>query len=156
MSQQEGYSPSFKRPAEIMRMRRKRTRSDASVFSSPSAPGQSGSPRACVRPFSPGPLFNNQNPSGRGTKRRNPFANIENTFSPKKKFLIYNDDGSGEAADSSRRRSEDEGEEEEKEEDMLAAKERHAGATVAFRDRLAEAELQEHQDINSKVALWQR
>nr|XP_040046951.1 protein downstream neighbor of son homolog [Gasterosteus aculeatus aculeatus] len=153
MSQQEGYSPSFKRPAEIMRMRRKRTRSDASVFSSPSAPGQSGSPRACVRPFSPGPLFNNQNPSGRGTKRRNPFANIENTFSPKKKFLIYNDDGSGEAADSSRRRSEDEGEEEEKEEDMSAAKERHAGATVAFRDRLAEAELQEHQDINSKKCL---
>uniref|UniRef100_A0A3P8SWL3 DNA replication fork stabilization factor DONSON n=1 Tax=Amphiprion percula TaxID=161767 RepID=A0A3P8SWL3_AMPPE len=83
---QTGYSPSFKRPAEIMRMRRKRARSDAGVFSSPSgqssadSPGQSGSSPACVRPFSPGPLFNTQNRAGGGIKRRNPFANIENTF----------------------------------------------------------------------------
>ncbi|XP_034405266.1 protein downstream neighbor of son homolog [Cyclopterus lumpus] len=107
MSQQEGYSPSFKRPAEIMRMRRRRTRSDAGVSSSPSgppsagSPGQSDSSRACVRPFSPGPLFNYQNRSGGGTKRRNPFASIENTRSPKKKRLISNDAGNVEAADRS-------------------------------------------------------
>ncbi|KAM8904589.1 protein downstream neighbor of son homolog isoform 1-T2 [Spinachia spinachia] len=148
MSQQEGYSPSFKRPAEIMRMRRKRTRSDASVLASPSGPGQSDSLRAFVRPFSPGPLFNNQHGPAGGTKRRNPFANIENTFSPKKKFLIYNDDGSAEAADSSSRISEEEGEE-----DMSSVKECHGGPTVAFRDRLAQAELQEHQDIDSKMCL---
>uniref|UniRef100_A0A3B4XLF0 DNA replication fork stabilization factor DONSON n=1 Tax=Seriola lalandi dorsalis TaxID=1841481 RepID=A0A3B4XLF0_SERLL len=106
MSQQAGYSPSFKRPAEIMRMRRKRARSDAGVFSSPSgqdstrSPGQSGSSPACVRPFSPGPLFNPQNCSGGGIKRRNPFANIENTYSPKKKFVIHNDDGNAEATNS--------------------------------------------------------
>ncbi|XP_047432502.1 protein downstream neighbor of son homolog [Mugil cephalus] len=105
MSQQEGYSPSFKRPAEIMRMRRKRARSDAGVFSSPSGQGSSGSPGqsssspASLRPFSPGPLFNAQQRSGGGIKRRNPFANIENTFSPKKKLLIYND-GSAEPAES--------------------------------------------------------
>ncbi|XP_044044328.1 protein downstream neighbor of son homolog isoform X1 [Siniperca chuatsi] len=117
MSQQAGYSPSFKRPAEIMRMRRKRARSDAGVFSSPSgqgstgSPGQSGSSPACVRPFSPGPLFNTQNRSGGGIKRRNPFANIENTYSPKKKFLIHNDDGNAEAADSYKMKKSTEGDE---------------------------------------------
>uniref|UniRef100_A0A3Q4AF74 Uncharacterized protein n=1 Tax=Mola mola TaxID=94237 RepID=A0A3Q4AF74_MOLML len=99
MSQQAGYSPSFKRPAEIMRMRRKRARSDAGVFAGPmgpastGSPGQSDSSPACLRPFSPGPLFNTQSRSGGGIKRRNPFANIENTYSPKKKLLIYTDDG---------------------------------------------------------------
>uniref|UniRef100_A0A4W6EIZ4 DNA replication fork stabilization factor DONSON n=1 Tax=Lates calcarifer TaxID=8187 RepID=A0A4W6EIZ4_LATCA len=103
MSQQSGYSPSFKRPSEIMRMRRKRARSEAGVFSSTSgqastgSPGQSGSSPACVRPFSPGPLFNSQGRSGGGIKRRNPFANIENTYSPKKKLLIYNEEGNAEA-----------------------------------------------------------
>uniref|UniRef100_A0A3Q3VV36 Uncharacterized protein n=1 Tax=Mola mola TaxID=94237 RepID=A0A3Q3VV36_MOLML len=93
------YSPSFKRPAEIMRMRRKRARSDAGVFAGPmgpastGSPGQSDSSPACLRPFSPGPLFNTQSRSGGGIKRRNPFANIENTYSPKKKLLIYTDDG---------------------------------------------------------------
>ncbi|KAM6892840.1 protein downstream neighbor of son homolog [Lycodopsis pacificus] len=149
MSQQEGYSPSFKRPAEIMRMRRKRTRSDASVFSSPSgrgstgSPGQSDSPRACVRPFSPGRLFNNQNRSGGGMKRRNPFVNIENTFSPKKKFVIYNDDGNAEAADKMRTRT--------GEEDMSTKTECHGG--LPFSARLAEAEEQEHQDMSSKECL---
>lgn len=97
MSQQEGYSPSFKRPAEIMRLRRKRARSHSGASSSPGgqsftgSPGQRTSSPACVRPFSPGPLFNNQSRSGGGVKRRNPFANIENTFSPKKKLMIYNE-----------------------------------------------------------------
>uniref|UniRef100_A0A3B4AB97 Uncharacterized protein n=1 Tax=Periophthalmus magnuspinnatus TaxID=409849 RepID=A0A3B4AB97_9GOBI len=93
-----GYSPSFKRPAEIMRMRRKRARSEAgSLSGSPAAasPGQGASSPAWVRPFSPGPLFNSQNRSGGGgggVKRRNPFANIENTYSPSKKLIIYNEE----------------------------------------------------------------
>lgn len=96
MSEQAGYSPSFKRPAEIMRMRRKRARSEAgSLSGSPAAaasPGQGTSSPASVRPFSPGPLFNCQNRSGGGVKRRNPFANIENTYSPSKKFVIFNEE----------------------------------------------------------------
>lgn len=98
MAQQAGYSPSFKRPAEIMRMRRKRARSEAGAFSSPSdqspaaSTGQGASNPSCVRAFSPGPLSNCQNRSGRGTKRRNPFANIENTYSPNKKLLLYNEE----------------------------------------------------------------
>ncbi|XP_028255095.1 protein downstream neighbor of son homolog [Parambassis ranga] len=103
MSQQAGYSPSFKRPAEIMRMRRKRAQSDAGVFrssggkGSADSPGQSSSSPAGVRPFSPGPLFNTQNSSGGGKKRKNPFANIENTYSPRKKLVIYNDNGSADS-----------------------------------------------------------
>lgn len=95
MSERAGYSPSFKRPAEIMRMRRKRARSEAgSLSGSPAAasPGQGASSPASVRPFSPGPLFNCQNRSGGGVKRRNPFANIENTYSPSKKWVIYNEE----------------------------------------------------------------
>ncbi|XP_008288250.1 protein downstream neighbor of son homolog [Stegastes partitus] len=147
MSQQAGYSPSFKRPAEIMRMRRKRARSDAGVFSSPSgqssadSPGQSSSSPACVRPFSPGPLFNTQNRSGGGIKRRNPFANIENTFSPKKKLLIYNEeDGGGSAAavDGYKKPTEKEGDEE-----MSTRK-----VGLSFTARLTEAEKRE--DIASK------
>lgn len=150
MSQQAGYSPSFKRPAEIMRMRRKRARSDAGVFSGPSdqgstgSPGQSGSSPACVRPFSPGPLFNTQNRSGGGTKRRNPFANIENTYSPKKKFLIYNDDGNAEAADTSKIKNSTEGDE-----DMSTKTE--CQGVLPFSARLSKVEKQEHQDIFSKV-----
>uniref|UniRef100_A0A3Q0SUT5 DNA replication fork stabilization factor DONSON n=1 Tax=Amphilophus citrinellus TaxID=61819 RepID=A0A3Q0SUT5_AMPCI len=87
-----GYSPSFKRPAEILRMRRKRARSDTAVSSGRTGcTGQSSSSPMYVRPFSPGPLFTAQNHSGVGTKRRNPFANIENTHSPKKKLIIFND-----------------------------------------------------------------
>ncbi|KAM7375424.1 hypothetical protein PAMA_014499 [Pampus argenteus] len=147
MSQQAGYSPSFKRPAEIMRMRRKRARSDAGVFSSQSgqdstgSPGQSGSSRACVRPFSPGPLFSNQNRSGGGMKRRNPFANIENTCNPKKKLVIYNDDGNIEARDTIQTSTGREGEE-----DMSTKS--HRG--LAFSERLTEADKQERQDTSSK------
>ncbi|KAL1022149.1 hypothetical protein UPYG_G00022790 [Umbra pygmaea] len=93
MSQQAGYSPSFKRPAEILRMRRKRARSEGV---SSGGQGSVSSPRdgvSGVRPFSPGPLFS-QGRSGGGVKRRNPFASIENTFSSpaKKKVFIYNDE----------------------------------------------------------------
>lgn len=152
MSQQSGYSPSFKRPAEIMRMRRKRARSDAGVFSSPSglestdSPRQSAASAAGVRPFSPGPLFNTQNRSGGGIKRRNPFANIENTYSPKKKFVIYNDDNNIEATDSSqiKRTTEKEGDE-----DMSTKKD--CQEMLSFSESLANAEKQEHEDVSSKV-----
>uniref|UniRef100_H3C3Q2 Downstream neighbor of SON n=1 Tax=Tetraodon nigroviridis TaxID=99883 RepID=H3C3Q2_TETNG len=99
MSEQAGYSPNFKRPSEIMRMRRKRARLSTSGRDSTESPGQSDSSPSCVRPFSPGPLFNPHNRPGAGIKRRNPFASIENTYSPKKKLVIYNDDGNVEAVD---------------------------------------------------------
>ncbi|KAL3045747.1 hypothetical protein OYC64_013911 [Pagothenia borchgrevinki] len=152
MSQPDGYSPSFKRPAEIMRMRRKRTRSDASVFSSPSGQGstavQSDSSPAGVRPFSPGPLFNTQSRPGGGIKRRNPFANIENTYSPSKKCLIYNEDGHAEAVDRCKRKklTEKEGEEE------MSTK-TDCNAALPLSARLTEAEKHEHQDVNSKKCL---
>ncbi|XP_026219362.1 protein downstream neighbor of son homolog [Anabas testudineus] len=154
MSQQAGYSPSFKRPAEIMRMRRKRARSDAGVFSSPSgpdstgSPGQSGSSSAGVRPFSPGPLFNTQNRSGGGIKRRNPFANIENTYSPKKKFVIYNDDGNREATDSPHINRTTEKEEDE---EMSGKKDCQGG--FSFSASLTNAEKLEHRDVSSKKSL---
>uniref|UniRef100_I3JBD2 Downstream neighbor of SON n=1 Tax=Oreochromis niloticus TaxID=8128 RepID=I3JBD2_ORENI len=90
MSEHFGYSPSFKRPAEILRMRRKRARSEAGAGSTDS-PEQSGSSPTCVRTFSPEPLSGAQNHFGVGIKRRNPFAKIENTYSPKKKRLTFND-----------------------------------------------------------------
>lgn len=153
MSQQAGYSPSFKRPDEIMRMRRKRARSEAGFFNSPrslgstGSPGQSESSSGCMRPFSPGPLFNTQNRSGGGTKRRNPFANIENTFSPKKKLLIYNDNGNPEAVDSNKRRKSTE---KEGDEDMSTKAE--CQGALPFSSRLAEVEKHQHQDTYSKVS----
>ncbi|XP_077369763.1 protein downstream neighbor of son homolog isoform X2 [Festucalex cinctus] len=98
MSEDLGYSPSFKRPSEIMRMRRKRARSEAfssSLSGDTSITEQSASsPLSCVRPFSPGPLFfNNHTRSGAGVKRRNPFANIENRHSLRNKCLRFDDDG---------------------------------------------------------------
>ncbi|XP_024865886.1 protein downstream neighbor of son homolog isoform X2 [Kryptolebias marmoratus] len=99
MAQEAGYSPSFKLPTEIMRMRRKRARSDSSGSVTDKnfteSLGQSRSSSACMRPFSPGPLFKDQNYSRAGIKRRNPFATIDNTYSPQKKLFIYNEnDGS--------------------------------------------------------------
>ncbi|KAM6945327.1 protein downstream neighbor of son homolog [Aplochiton taeniatus] len=94
MSQQAGYSPSFKRPAEILRMRRKRARSEGVSSNSQgsiSCPALGTSSPAGVRPFSPGPLFSAPTRPGGGVKRRNPFANIENTYSPKKRLAIYTD-----------------------------------------------------------------
>lgn len=148
MSEQTGYSPSFKRPAEIMRMRRKRARSDAGAFGSSigqgstASPGQSASSPGCLRPFSPGPLFNTQNRSGGGIKRRNPFANIENTHSPRKKLVIYTDDNKAEAVDRNNPKTRTETEVEE---------DTQRGA-LAFSERLAQAERQEkHQETSSKV-----
>ncbi|KAK7162292.1 hypothetical protein R3I94_004827 [Phoxinus phoxinus] len=82
------YSPSFKKPCDVLRMRRNRARSEGPErrTSSPvvSVPG--------VRPFSPGPLLNAPDRSRGGVKRRNPFANIENTYnSPKKRALSHTD-----------------------------------------------------------------
>nr|XP_061802902.1 protein downstream neighbor of son homolog [Nerophis lumbriciformis] len=95
MSEGSSYSPNFKRPSEIMRMRRKRARSEA--FDSPSSDAsgtEQSTPSPCVRPFSPGPLFSsNRARSGGGVKRRNPFANIENRHGQGKKRLVYNDEG---------------------------------------------------------------
>lgn len=71
-------------------MRRKRARSEA-VAGSTDSPEQSGSSPTCVRTFYPEPLSGAQNHSGVGIKRRNPFAKIENTYSPKKKRLTFND-----------------------------------------------------------------
>lgn len=143
MSQHEGYSPSFKRPAEIMRMRRKRSRSDAgSEQGSTGSPGLGDSPPACVRPFSPGPLFNSQSRSVGGRKRRNPFAHIENTYSPKKKCLIYNDDGDAEAADIYKIKTWTE-----KERDVDMSTE----TVLPFSARLTETEQQEDQEMSSKV-----
>ncbi|KAG5267718.1 hypothetical protein AALO_G00224860 [Alosa alosa] len=87
--EQAGYSPSFKKPADIMRMRRKRARSEGvspNVRKSLSVPG--------TRPFSPGPSLNAPNrPGGGGQKRRNPFANIENTYNSPKKRATFRSDG---------------------------------------------------------------
>lgn len=86
------YSPSFKKPSDVLRMRRKRARSEGPNrgTSSPvvSVDG--------VRPFSPGPLLNAPSRTSGGVKRRNPFANIENTYnSPKKRVLSHTDGCNG-------------------------------------------------------------
>lgn len=152
MSEHTGYSSSFMRPAEILRMRRKRARSDAGVFSSPSGPDSAGSPAqgdsspVCIRPFSHGPLFNIQNRSGGGVKRRNPFANVENTLSPKKRLVIYNDDGNCEAASKARKPSDKVGNDGEDK----TTKTECQGA-LPFSGRLAAAEKQERHDTSSKV-----
>lgn len=142
MSEQTGYSPSFKRPAEIMRMRRKRARSEAGSGSF-SCPGQSASSPAGVRPFSPGPALTDQTRSGGGVKRRNPFANIENTFnSPKKRLVIYKDEDQDAVSDHVGSKTET-GEEEE---EVVVKNERGGG--LLFSERLLEAEKQE---TSSKV-----
>ncbi|XP_029943022.1 protein downstream neighbor of son homolog isoform X2 [Salarias fasciatus] len=84
MPQQAGYSPSFKRPAEVLRMRRRRSGLGGSSRPTESS-GLNGSSTACPRPFSPGPLsFQRNPPTRRGAKRRNPFANLGSPRSPKK------------------------------------------------------------------------
>nr|XP_019959395.1 PREDICTED: protein downstream neighbor of son homolog [Paralichthys olivaceus] len=137
MSQPAGYSPSFKRPADIMRKRWRRSRSDAGVPSSPSgpesagSPGRSGSSPACVRPFSPGPLF-----SRGGTKRRNPFSSIENTYSPKKKIHILNEDAKPG---------------DDQEEDVSTKRE--CRGVSSFSASLTEAERHEHREVSSRKCL---
>lgn len=91
MAHQAGYSPSFKLPAEIMRMRRKRARSDSSGATLSAKDPSPGGSAAATRPFSPGPLFKDQNHCRAGIKRRNPFATIENTYSPRKKLFVYDE-----------------------------------------------------------------
>ncbi|XP_072512969.1 protein downstream neighbor of son homolog [Salminus brasiliensis] len=94
MSDQGCYSPSFKKPSDILRMRRKRARSEGVCAGSRNA---SSTPPtlAGVRPFSPGPLLKSQGRASGGVKRRNPFANIENTYnSPKKRAVSCTEDAS--------------------------------------------------------------
>uniref|UniRef100_H3CS98 Downstream neighbor of SON n=1 Tax=Tetraodon nigroviridis TaxID=99883 RepID=H3CS98_TETNG len=135
MSEQAGYSPNFKRPSEIMRMRRKRARLSTSGRDSTESPGQSDSSPSCVRPFSPGPLFNPHNRPGAGIKRRNPFASIENTYSPKKKLVIYNDDGNVEAVDLNKMKKSSE-----KEGDEDMSRKTDCRTSLPFSARLTEAE----------------
>ncbi|XP_060754611.1 protein downstream neighbor of son homolog isoform X2 [Neoarius graeffei] len=79
MADQSCYSPSFKKPCDVLRMRRKRARNDGAA----AAAGSSGSAGADSRPVSPG--------AGGRVKRRNPFASIENTYnSPKKRKCSEN------------------------------------------------------------------
>lgn len=84
MSEHGCYSPSFKKPSDVLRMRKKRARSDGvSLAHRPAADSPSS---ADIRPFSPGPLLGSRARTGAGAKRRNPFANIENTVnSPRKR-----------------------------------------------------------------------
>ncbi|KAF6737345.1 downstream neighbor of son-like protein [Oryzias melastigma] len=97
MTDPSGYSPSFKRPAEILRLRRSRARSVGGLLfpssgpDSPENPGQSRSSPGELRPFSPGPRLLGRNSPAR--KRRNPFASLENAHSPNKKQLVLKDDG---------------------------------------------------------------
>lgn len=146
MSEQAGYSPNFKRPSEIMRMRRKRARLSTSGRDSTESPGQSDSSPSCVRPFSPGPLFNPHNRPGAGIKRRNPFASIENTYSPKKKLVIYNDDGNVEAVDLNKMKKSSE-----KEGDEDMSRKTDCRTSLPFSARLTEAEKWKDKDISPKV-----
>ncbi|KAG7315671.1 hypothetical protein KOW79_020537 [Hemibagrus wyckioides] len=89
MADQSYYSPSFKKPCDVLRMRRRRARSDAVNRSAAAA--SRGPEGADIRPFSPGPLLNTHTRAGGGVKRRNPFANIDNTYnSPKKRNCTEN------------------------------------------------------------------
>ncbi|XP_069492338.1 protein downstream neighbor of Son isoform X2 [Ambystoma mexicanum] len=70
-----GYSPSFKKPSDILKLRR-RSRQGQNSVDNPPIPG--------VRPYSPGPAR-----SPRSLKRRNPFASLENTVcSPGKRRTL--------------------------------------------------------------------
>ncbi|XP_075707081.1 protein downstream neighbor of Son [Rhinoderma darwinii] len=76
-----GYSPSFKKPSEILRLSRRRSRSEAGVKAALFSPGDAARRIPGVRPFSPGPQRN----GSVAIKRRNPFANLENTITAKKR-----------------------------------------------------------------------
>ncbi|XP_075053305.1 protein downstream neighbor of Son isoform X2 [Mixophyes fleayi] len=76
-----GYSPSFKKPSETLRLSRRRSRSEAGVKAALFSPGDAAKRVAGVRPFSPG-----RQQSGPGpVKRRNPFASLENTVPVKRR-----------------------------------------------------------------------
>uniref|UniRef100_A0A8C5MTM2 DNA replication fork stabilization factor DONSON n=1 Tax=Leptobrachium leishanense TaxID=445787 RepID=A0A8C5MTM2_9ANUR len=76
-----GYSPSFKKPSEILRLSRKRSRSEAGGSSNRTGggssvyPGDAAKRTPGVRTFTPG----SQRMTSGGVKRRNPFASLENT-----------------------------------------------------------------------------
>ncbi|XP_072275825.1 protein downstream neighbor of Son [Pyxicephalus adspersus] len=76
-----GYSPSFKRPAEILRLSRRRSRSEAGPRTSLFSPGEVAKRVPGVRPFSPGP----QRGGSTAVKRRNPFASLDNTVEAKRR-----------------------------------------------------------------------
>ncbi|XP_073524459.1 protein downstream neighbor of Son [Phyllobates terribilis] len=76
-----GYSPSFKKPSEILRLSRRRSRSEAGVRTGLFSPGDVTKRVPGVRPFSPGPQRSGSGPG----KRRNPFASLENTVAAKKR-----------------------------------------------------------------------
>nr|XP_006638136.2 PREDICTED: protein downstream neighbor of Son [Lepisosteus oculatus] len=99
MSEHAGYSPSFKRPADTLRLRRQRQRSRSEVLTSGgcSSGASPGGALSGIRPFSPGPLLGSAVRTG-GQKRRNPFASIENTYnSPKKRAVEDCQGGDGPA-----------------------------------------------------------
>ncbi|XP_021111861.1 protein downstream neighbor of Son isoform X2 [Heterocephalus glaber] len=72
-----GYSPSFKRPPEILRLRRKRARSHGAAASPSSEPAPRRAALAAGLPLRPFPVA-----AGRGgsapAARRNPFARLDN------------------------------------------------------------------------------
>ncbi|XP_063812560.1 protein downstream neighbor of Son isoform X2 [Pseudophryne corroboree] len=74
-----GYSPSFKKPSEVLRLSRRRSRSEAGVKAALFSPGDATKRAAGVRPFSPG-----RQQSG-AVKRRNPFASLDNTVPGKRR-----------------------------------------------------------------------
>ncbi|KAM9320385.1 protein downstream neighbor of Son [Gastrophryne carolinensis] len=76
-----GYSPSFKKPADILRLSRRRSRSEAGPRAALFSPGEAARRVPGLRPFSPG----SQRNSGGGVKRRNPFASLDNTVSAKRR-----------------------------------------------------------------------
>ncbi|KAF4119140.1 protein downstream neighbor of son homolog [Onychostoma macrolepis] len=125
------YSPSFKKPSDVLRMRRKRARSEG-----PDRRTVDG-----VRPFSPGPLLNAPGrASGGGGKRRNPFANIENTFnSPKKRALSHSGAPDGRKAAAA----------------VLDGKlrEERANAGTLLREELFNTERQKQHEIKTPVSL---
>uniref|UniRef100_A0A8C1DJV5 DNA replication fork stabilization factor DONSON n=2 Tax=Cyprinus carpio TaxID=7962 RepID=A0A8C1DJV5_CYPCA len=142
MSELGCYSPSFKKPSDVLRMRRKRVRSEG--------PGRrTSSPVVSVdgvRPFSPGSLLNAPGRASGGVKRRNPFANIENTYnSPKKRALSHTDGHSG-ALD---------GKKAEAAAAVLDAKFREEPPTagVSMREELFNTDQQKHHHITTPVPL---
>ncbi|XP_071994796.1 protein downstream neighbor of Son [Engystomops pustulosus] len=76
-----GYSPSFKKPSEILRLSRRRSRSEAGARTSLFSPGEVSKRVPGLRPFSPGP----QRSSSGAVKRRNPFASLDNTVEAKRR-----------------------------------------------------------------------
>ncbi|KAG9486205.1 hypothetical protein GDO78_009000 [Eleutherodactylus coqui] len=76
-----GYSPSFKKPSEILRLSRRRSRSEAGARTALFSPGEATKRVSGVRPFLPGP----QRQGSGAVKRRNPFASLDNTAAVKKR-----------------------------------------------------------------------